>query len=158
MYNRRSRHAPGGGLLDARARTEIVEIRDAPGPAAHPWNTPRDTTARSPDQERIACDTARSRRSARFHPRRRSKGRRARDNTVSTLRENADYASGDQNAPPPPRRRSDRKSTRLNSSHSSISYAVFCLKKKKKKIKMKNHEKRETINASHSTIRMREHR
>src|SRR5438309_7476818 len=29
--------------------------------------------------------------------------------------------------------RSDRKSTRLNSSHSSISYAVFCLKKKKKK-------------------------
>src|SRR5689334_23917555 len=28
------------------------------------------------------------------------------------------------------RRRRDRKSTRLNSSHSSISYAVFCLKKK----------------------------
>src|SRR6266567_8294433 len=31
----------------------------------------------------------------------------------------------------------DRKSTRLNSSHSQISYAVFCLKKKKKK-KQKN--------------------
>src|SRR5207249_11797980 len=31
---------------------------------------------------------------------------------------------------------SDRKSTRLNSSHVSISYAVFCLKKKKK---IKNH-------------------
>src|SRR5690242_20765968 len=30
-------------------------------------------------------------------------------------------------------RRTDRKSTRLNSSHMSISYAVFCLKKKKKK-------------------------
>src|SRR5258708_20896347 len=29
----------------------------------------------------------------------------------------------------------DRKSTRLNSSHQIISYAVFCLKKKKKKIK-----------------------
>src|SRR5689334_23930365 len=29
----------------------------------------------------------------------------------------------------------DRKSTRLNSSHSSISYAVFCLKKKKKEDK-----------------------
>src|SRR5438128_9277044 len=29
----------------------------------------------------------------------------------------------------------DRKSTRLNSSHGSISYAVFCLKKKKKKDK-----------------------
>src|SRR5438874_7283562 len=28
----------------------------------------------------------------------------------------------------------DRKSTRLNSSHVEISYAVFCLKKKKKKI------------------------
>src|SRR5258708_11434178 len=28
--------------------------------------------------------------------------------------------------------RSDRKSTRLNSSHQIISYAVFCLKKKKK--------------------------
>src|SRR5207249_8496869 len=46
----------------------------------------------------------------------------------------------------PPRRRAsaplcsrargrDRKSTRLNSSHVSISYAVFCLKKKKKKKK-----------------------
>src|SRR5688572_32161112 len=32
--------------------------------------------------------------------------------------------------PVPPRRRGDRKSTRLNSSHSQISYAVFCLKKK----------------------------
>src|SRR5207249_11426114 len=30
----------------------------------------------------------------------------------------------------------DRKSTRLNSSHVSISYAVFCLKKKKKKTKL----------------------
>src|SRR5688572_31970354 len=30
----------------------------------------------------------------------------------------------------PERRRGDRKSTRLNSSHSQISYAVFCLKKK----------------------------
>src|SRR5436190_21483364 len=33
----------------------------------------------------------------------------------------------------------DRKSTRLNSSHTVISYAVFCLKKKKKK-KRKNKE------------------
>src|SRR5260221_10532472 len=31
------------------------------------------------------------------------------------------------------RRTGDRKSTRLNSSHTVISYAVFCLKKKKKK-------------------------
>src|SRR3712207_1165119 len=34
--------------------------------------------------------------------------------------------------PRPPARRGDRKSTRLNSSHANISYAVFCLKKKKK--------------------------
>src|SRR2546430_5968220 len=32
---------------------------------------------------------------------------------------------------PTARRAADRKSTRLNSSHSQISYAVFCLKKKK---------------------------
>src|SRR5688572_32367120 len=32
----------------------------------------------------------------------------------------------------------DRKSTRLNSSHSQISYAVFCLKKKKQKAKRRN--------------------
>src|SRR3712207_7835945 len=32
----------------------------------------------------------------------------------------------------------DRKSTRLNSSHANISYAVFCLKKKKK-VKSKHH-------------------
>src|SRR2546430_17465100 len=34
-------------------------------------------------------------------------------------------------SPPAPGGRRDRKSTRLNSSHSQISYAVFCLKKKK---------------------------
>src|SRR5688572_31307232 len=37
------------------------------------------------------------------------------------------YESGDA-----PQLARDRKSTRLNSSHSQISYAVFCLKKKKK--------------------------
>src|SRR5206468_5572078 len=35
----------------------------------------------------------------------------------------------------------DRKSTRLNSSHDQISYAVFCLKKKKKTKKKKNEYK-----------------
>src|SRR2546421_4068441 len=35
----------------------------------------------------------------------------------------------------PQREDKDRKSTRLNSSHDQISYAVFCLKKKKKKNK-----------------------
>src|SRR3712207_7557037 len=33
----------------------------------------------------------------------------------------------------------DRKSTRLNSSHANISYAVFCLKKKKKYYMKNNH-------------------
>src|SRR5689334_24458636 len=45
--------------------------------------------------------------------------------TAVTAIENRDLAEIQINA--------DRKSTRLNSSHSSISYAVFCLKKKKKK-------------------------
>src|SRR3712207_8646478 len=35
-------------------------------------------------------------------------------------------AGGEESSPSP-----DRKSTRLNSSHANISYAVFCLKKKK---------------------------
>src|SRR5437879_11175655 len=39
----------------------------------------------------------------------------------------------------------DRKSTRLNSSHRCISYAVFCLKKKKKK---ENEIRRTTLQAS----------
>src|SRR5438034_4190831 len=34
----------------------------------------------------------------------------------------------------------DRKSTRLNSSHTVISYAVFCLKKKKKKKKKRSQQ------------------
>src|SRR3712207_7603449 len=36
-------------------------------------------------------------------------------------------------------RRGDRKSTRLNSSHANISYAVFCLKKKTKIQYLKSH-------------------
>src|SRR2546430_13555794 len=42
-------------------------------------------------------------------------------------------------------RNSDRKSTRLNSSHSQISYAVFCLKKKKTTIHMQySHDEAQT--------------
>src|SRR5438128_9288653 len=47
----------------------------------------------------------------------------------------------------------DRKSTRLNSSHGSISYAVFCLKKKKKK---KNNRKKNNQTTKHSTIKNNE--
>src|SRR3712207_7420851 len=40
----------------------------------------------------------------------------------------------------------DRKSTRLNSSHANISYAVFCLKKKKKKTIIQNTNRYNNIN------------
>src|SRR5438132_6121288 len=55
------------------------------------------------------------------------------------------FADGD---PPPekakqPDRGGDRKSTRLNSSHTVISYAVFCLKKKKKKKKKQTTTKKQ---------------
>src|SRR2546426_3439416 len=43
------------------------------------------------------------------------------------------HGTPDPGAPRPSRSGRDRKSTRLNSSHLVISYAVFCLKKKKKK-------------------------
>src|SRR5207248_1439363 len=44
----------------------------------------------------------------------------------------------------------DRKSTRLNSSHRTISYAVFCLKKKKKKHPQKETTQK-TNNVEHKT-------
>src|SRR6266487_5758983 len=70
------------------------------------------------------------------------------------------FRSGARRAVRPPcargprrRRGTDRKSTRLNSSHPSISYAVFCLKKKKKtdtrlnnKTQYKRHKKRSLTN------------
>src|SRR5690625_6303965 len=40
----------------------------------------------------------------------------------------------------------DRKSTRLNSSHVAISYAVFCLKKKKKQHSTESHNNHNTVN------------
>src|SRR5438132_9378318 len=58
-------------------------------------------------------------------------------------------------APRPTRGRgkqeTDRKSTRLNSSHTVISYAVFCLKKKKKKRKKEVHVEQDTV------IQMQDH-
>src|SRR2546430_12745416 len=44
----------------------------------------------------------------------------------------------------------DRKSTRLNSSHSQISYAVFCLKKKKNKCESKDYTRK--TDKHHSTV------
>src|SRR2546427_8195537 len=49
----------------------------------------------------------------------------------------------------------DRKSTRLNSSHSQISYAVFCLKKKKKKIRNHKKHKKRHIKTEHIHHRAR---
>src|SRR2546430_3548013 len=58
---------------------------------------------------------------------------------IRTIRDNFQYIG-------------DRKSTRLNSSHSQISYAVFCLKKKKKKKKLLVIRiSRDNIVARHST-------
>src|SRR3712207_7140862 len=52
-----------------------------------------------------------------------------RDDVAEVLRDVADL---EQRGSAVRRPRRDRKSTRLNSSHANISYAVFCLKKKKK--------------------------
>src|SRR2546430_10655814 len=46
----------------------------------------------------------------------------------------------------------DRKSTRLNSSHSQISYAVFCLKKKKKNQTIHSQEDQHTQASCHSVV------
>src|SRR5437762_4783136 len=51
----------------------------------------------------------------------------------------------------PGNRNEDRKSTRLNSSHRCISYAVFCLKKKKKK--KKRLKKTQKINIVNNLIK-----
>src|SRR5574344_2881014 len=49
----------------------------------------------------------------------------------------------------------DRKSTRLNSSHQIISYAVFCLKKKKKSKQLKNDSQQQITSArKNSTAQM----
>src|SRR5688572_32505702 len=55
--------------------------------------------------------------------------RRGCDGVIGGRRQDADAR---RRCRPGSGRRGDRKSTRLNSSHSQISYAVFCLKKKKK--------------------------
>src|SRR5438034_7097427 len=49
----------------------------------------------------------------------------------------------------------DRKSTRLNSSHTVISYAVFCLKKKKKK---KQHETKNKTERTQRSTELHRHK
>src|SRR5688572_32543034 len=60
-----------------------------------------------------------------------ARGSRAARRLLRRREEPPDHPVGGR--PPEGRGDPDRKSTRLNSSHSQISYAVFCLKKKKKK-------------------------
>src|SRR2546422_6076194 len=64
-----------------------------------------------------------------FDPQQRGTAERGRGNGAA--RREHDGGSGLRHVAP--QIREDRKSTRLNSSHGYISYAVFCLKKKKKK-------------------------
>src|SRR5437588_9109588 len=59
-------------------------------------------------------------------------------------------AAGSGSDGPVPRR--DRKSTRLNSSHTVISYAVFCLKKKKKKNKKETQQKQDKQKSGQKNI------
>src|SRR5207249_11822760 len=54
-----------------------------------------------------------------------------RDGLVGCRRRRSSVSCMSSRPPQPCSSRTDRKSTRLNSSHVSISYAVFCLKKKK---------------------------
>src|SRR2546430_11000645 len=59
-------------------------------------------------------------------------------------------ALGDQKGVREDHRQRDRKSTRLNSSHSQISYAVFCLKKKQNSYILHTHA-RSQLNLSYGT-------
>src|SRR5436190_18573195 len=73
--------------------------------------------------------------------------RSRRQDAVRFARRTGELARG--RASSPVRRAKDRKSTRLNSSHTVISYAVFCLKKKKNNEK----ENEESIIQYHATLR-----
>src|SRR5260221_5324735 len=72
----------------------------------------------------------------------------------------AERREGDDDDPPQAvqrRARQDRKSTRLNSSHTVISYAVFCLKKKKQRIRLlrpecEDHAEARGIGSSHEAL------
>src|SRR2546430_7268733 len=67
--------------------------------------------------------------------------------SVRYARREADDISQSRNCQGRARERLDRKSTRLNSSHSQISYAVFCLKKKK------TIQKKSSVGDQHPTTR-----
>src|SRR5690606_41709224 len=83
-----------------------------------------------------------TRRSSDLRPRGPSRGRTPGPDRAARVRHRARRPL----APPRRQRRTDRKSTRLNSSHVKISYAVFCLKKKKlPTIRLRNVPRRGTL-------------
>src|SRR5256885_12465615 len=77
-------------------------------------------------------------------PEQRPRGREPRRGAGESVADRGDAPrdDGDREAAP------DRKSTRLNSSHLVISYAVFCLKKKKKQ---EHNETTQCMHAEHSS-------
>src|SRR5256885_16154710 len=92
----------------------FLMIRRPPRSTLFPYTTLfRSATSRTTSRPRAACPAGSERRA----------GKRDRRSACQLLA----------TRPGPVRLRKDRKSTRLNSSHLVISYAVFCLKKKKKK-------------------------
>src|SRR2546427_8388934 len=85
---------------------------------------PYTTLFRSPREDRSALPTARRRAGARIL--------RLDSSRLETCSGRVAYEEAHEASALVRRALRDRKSTRLNSSHSQISYAVFCLKKKKK--------------------------
>src|SRR5258707_9063586 len=96
-------------------------IRRPPRSTLFPYTTLFRSIGRGRGEPQIADDTQRADRIAR---RQSTSGDRRRPDRAVTA-QSAGSVDDD--------RRRDRKSTRLNSSHANISYAVFCLKKKKQK-------------------------
>src|SRR5438445_3900608 len=149
--------APAPGFLPARFPLErananrLGESYDKASP--FPETKSRLRAACCKTSGRPATSPRQDRRSSRCQPIPDSRGRFARP-TAAGWR----FPQNEQRAAPPNghrRRRTprslDRKSTRLNSSHANISYAVFCLKKKKKKTPVgarrddPNHQLRRTL-------------
>src|SRR3712207_7164706 len=92
-------------------------------------------------------------RSSRGGPDRRPRGREARRPPLPR-----EARAGRGRGPCRPTPTADRKSTRLNSSHANISYAVFCLKKKKKKkynVRIKNTRKSNLLIKHHDSLVIR---
>src|SRR6267142_3960726 len=79
-------------------------------------------------------DRTSTKKSATSHARRRTSGSLERTTSTPSSRPMARYMARQKSATVSAAVLRDRKSTRLNSSHMSISYAVFCLKKKKNRL------------------------